>query len=313
MNHIIKLLFLCLFFATACSQEEMNEVLKNHAEMEGQANSIEELCKNMNRDIVALKLIINSSESGDYITGFKELADGSGYTISFFKSGTIVIKNGEKGDDGKKGEDGQDGQNGQNGTDGKDGQDGTDGKDGQDGIDGQDGQDGTDGKDGQDGTDGKDGQDGTDGKDGQDGTDGTDGPEGDKGQNGTAPVVTMKMDTDGHLYWAIKNADGTSSFLLDNNGQKVRASGTDGIVPVIGVNAAGYWTLDYGSGPVELKDAAGNPMKAKGASGDPMFRKVVSEDGYIVFYLTDGTIFKVPEWGGAQVELAASGVIGVSL
>ena len=102
----------------------------------------------------------------------------------------------------------------------------------------------------------------------------------------------MKMDTDGHLYWAIKNADGTSSFLLDNNGQKVRASGTDGIVPVIGVNAAGYWTLDYGSGPVELKDAAGNPMKAKGASGDPMFRKVVSEDGYIVFYLTDGTIFK---------------------
>ena len=46
----------------------------------------------------------------------------------------------------------------------------------------------------------------------------------------------MKMDTDGHLYWAIKNADGTSSFLLDNNGQKVRASGTDGIVPVIGVN-----------------------------------------------------------------------------
>ena len=118
----------------------------------------------------------------------------------------------------------------------------------------------------------------------------------------------MKMDMDGHLYWAIKNADGTSSFLLDNNGQKVRASGTDGIVPVIGVNAAGYWTLDYGSGPVELKDAAGNPMKAKGASGDPMFRKVVSEDGYIVFYLTDGTIFKVPEWGGAQVELAASGV-----
>ena len=94
-------------------------MLKNHAEMEGQANSVEELCKNMNRDIVALKLIINSSESGDYITGFKELADGSGYTISFFKSGTIVIKNGEKGDDGKKGEDGQDGQNGQNGTDGK--------------------------------------------------------------------------------------------------------------------------------------------------------------------------------------------------
>lgn len=85
MNHIIKLLFLCLFLVASCSQEEINEVLKNHAEMEEQANSIEELCKNMNRDIVALKLIIDSSESGDYITGFNELADGSGYTISFFK------------------------------------------------------------------------------------------------------------------------------------------------------------------------------------------------------------------------------------
>lgn len=182
MNHIIKLLLLCLFLVASCSQEEINEVLKNHAEMEEQANSIEELCKNMNRDIVALKLIIDSSESGDYITGFNELADGSGYTISFFKSGTIIIKNGEKGDDGKKGEDGKDGQNGQDGTDGKDGQDGTDGKDGVDGQDGQDGQDGTDGKDGVDGTDGKDGQDGTDGKDGVDGTDGKDGAEGDKGK-----------------------------------------------------------------------------------------------------------------------------------
>lgn len=50
MNHIIKLLFLCLFFATACSQEEMNEVLKNHAEMEGQVNSIEEPPGELNLD-----------------------------------------------------------------------------------------------------------------------------------------------------------------------------------------------------------------------------------------------------------------------
>lgn len=36
MNHIIKLLFLCLFLVASCSQEEINEVLKNHAEMEEQ-------------------------------------------------------------------------------------------------------------------------------------------------------------------------------------------------------------------------------------------------------------------------------------
>lgn len=281
MKHIIKILFLSLFFAISCSQEEINEVLKNQAEMEGQANSIEELCKNINRDIITLKLIIDSPESGDYIIGFKELADKSGYTISFSKSGTIVIKNGNKGEDGKNGEDGKDGQNGA---------------------------DGTDGKDGIDGTDGKDGVDGTDGKDGQDGTDGKDGDQGDKGQNGSAPVVTVKMDTDGKMYWAIKNDDGISSYLLDNNGQKVRASGTDGIVPVIGANATGNWTLDYGSGPVELKDPMGNPLKVKGASGDPMFKDVVSEDDYIVFYLSDGTSFKVAKEEQSKVELETSGV-----
>ena len=326
MNHLIKLLFLCLFFATACSQEEMNEVLKNHAEMEGQANSVEELCKNMNRDIVALKLIINSSESGDYITGVKELADGSGYTISFFKSGTIVIKNGEKGDDGKKGEDGQDGQNGQNGTDGKDGQDGTDGKDGQDGIDGQDGQDGTDGKDGQDGTDGKDGQDGTDGKDGADGTNGTDGKDGvddtdgkdgvdgtngnkgEQGDPGQNPVVGIMQDpADSEYYWTIKIGSGEPYYLADNDGNRIKATSTvhDGRTPQLGVKQwetsdggdDNYcWTQKIGTGPETWIEADGKKIVANAKYAVSVFEKVdLKEPDYVEFTLSGGaTRFRLP-------------------
>lgn len=120
MNHIIKLLFLCLFFATACSQEEMNEVLKNHAEMEGQANSIEELCKNMNRDIVALKLIINSSESVIILPVSRNLQMEAAIPSVFSKVVRLSSRMARKETTVKK-EKMVDGQNGQNGTDGKDG------------------------------------------------------------------------------------------------------------------------------------------------------------------------------------------------
>ncbi|MBO5709438.1 MAG: hypothetical protein J6S01_08865, partial [Bacteroidales bacterium] len=76
---------------------------------------------------------------------------------------------------------------------------------------------GKDGKDGQDGTDGKDGQDGEDGKDGQNGQDGAD------GKDGETPVIGVQKDTDGVYYWTVNG-----KWLLDDNGQKVKAVGTDG-------------------------------------------------------------------------------------
>ena len=79
------------------------------------------------------------------------------------------------------------------------------------------GEDGKDGEDGADGQDGKDGQDGEDGKDGKDGEDGKD------GQDGYTPVIGVKMADDGLYYWTL---DG--DWLLDINGDKVRAVGLDG-------------------------------------------------------------------------------------
>ena len=67
------------------------------------------------------------------------------------------------------------------------------------------------------GQDGKDGQDGTDGKDGADGEDGKD------GKDGQTPVIGVMQDTDGIYYWTLNG-----QWLLDDNGQKIKAVGTDG-------------------------------------------------------------------------------------
>ena len=289
----IKILLLLLLMS-ACSQEEMNEALRRQALLELETGRLEALCKAMNEDLLALKVVITAPESGDYIIKVEELANGSGYVIDFLKTGPITIRHGEKGSTGPDGEAGKDGQDGEDGKDGQNGQDGQDGEDGKDGQNGQDGQDGEDGKDGQNGADGIPGQ------------PGTPGTPGDKGEAGKAPVVTVKQDTDGDWYWAILNtADHTTTFLLDTDNQKVKARGDDGGVPVIAVNAAGNWTVDYGTGAVELKDATGKPIPATGKDGDPLFQNIGRQDGYVQFTLADGTALKVAEWTGATVGIEA--------
>lgn len=82
------------------------------------------------------------------------------------------------------------------------------------------GQNGADGKDGANGKDGKDGVDGANGKDGVDGEDGKDGVD---GKDGSTPVVGVKQGVDGIYYWTING-----EWLLDANGERVKAVGTDG-------------------------------------------------------------------------------------
>ena len=64
---------------------------------------------------------------------------------------------------------------------------------------------------------------GEDGKDGQNGADGKDGVNGTDGQDGHTPIIGVKQDTDGIYYWTL---DG--DWLLDDNGNKIKAQGTDG-------------------------------------------------------------------------------------
>lgn len=157
---------------------------------------LEERVEALNSSISDLQSVVAALEGGDYIVSIEELEDGSGYVIAFAKGGTITIRNG------------------QDGQDGKDApiigvkQD-TDGVyywtitvEGQEEfllVDGQkvpvSGKDGIDGEDGQDGKDG----------------------------------VTPVLGIDEEGYWTVDMKDGNGpQRILDANGNPVKAQGEDG-------------------------------------------------------------------------------------
>ncbi len=151
------------------------------------------------------------------------------------------------------------------------------------------------------------------GKDGANGTDGKD------GQNGYIPVIGVKQDTDGIYYWTL---DG--EWLLDENGNKVKAVGTDGkdgqngangndgatgpqgeqgVTPLLKIEND-YWYISYDNGKswTELGKATGDKGDKGdkgdvGLVGDSMFTDVdYSNKDYVVFTLSNGTQVKVPTW-----------------
>lgn len=73
---------------------------------------LQQLVKDINSNISGLVTVVDALKNSDQITSVTPLSDGSGYTITFSKSGTITIYNG------KNGLDGTNGTNGSNGADG---------------------------------------------------------------------------------------------------------------------------------------------------------------------------------------------------
>ena len=73
---------------------------------------LQQLVKDINTNISSLVTVVDALKNSDQITSVTPLSDGSGYTITFSKSGTITIYNG------KNGVDGTNGTNGENGADG---------------------------------------------------------------------------------------------------------------------------------------------------------------------------------------------------
>ena len=76
---------------------------------------LQQLVKDINTNISSLVTVVDALKNSDQITSVTPLSDGSGYTITFSKSGTITIYNGKNGVDGT---DGTNGTNGENGADG---------------------------------------------------------------------------------------------------------------------------------------------------------------------------------------------------
>ena len=144
------------------------------------------------------------------------------------------------------------------------------------------------GRDGRDGYDGEDGENGEDGADGEDGTDGID---------GSVPKIGVRLGDDGNWYWTL---DG--EWLLDDNGNKVRASGKDGnaskdgVTPLLKIDGD-YWYISYDRGLTW--ERLGRATGVDGTDGtdamipDAIFSEVTFDDDAIYFTLKDGTVITV--------------------
>lgn len=156
---------------------------------------------------------------------------------------------------------------------------------------------------------GKDGKDGEDGKDGANGTGG-----------GAAPQIGIKQDTDGAYYWTL---DG--EWLLDNNGNKVKAvgedgadgkDGEDGITPELKIEND-YWYISYDNGAswTELGKAKGEDGQdgQGGQGGSSLFKSVTQDDNYVYFTLSDNSVITIAKSVELSIEFELSAVGEVTI
>ena len=121
------------------------------------------------------------------------------------------------------------------------------------------------------------------GKDGANGTNGKD------GADGYTPVIGVAKDSDGVYYWTL---DG--DWLLDQDGNKVKAegkdgkNGADGTTPKLKIESV-YWYISYDNGTTWTELG-----KATGEDGDSMFKEVTYDDEYVYITLTDGSTITIP-------------------
>ncbi len=144
------------------------------------------------------------------------------------------------------------------------------------------------------------------------------------GTDGSTPVIGVKQDTDNIYYWTLNG-----EWLLDANGNKIKAQGTDGkdgangedgvngvdgkdgITPQLKIEND-YWYISYDNGAswTQLGKATGEDGKdgqdgvngADGKDGDSFFQDVVVEEQGVRFVLADGSEIVIP--------LAAESAIG---
>lgn len=102
------------------------------------------------------------------------------------------------------------------------------------------------------------------------------------GTDGITPPSLSVTEVDGVYYWVLVAADGTQSFLLDKQGQRIQANGREGRSPQVRINAeSGEWEISTDEGATWTSTG----VKAKGEDGDAYFSDVKTEGDYVVFTL----------------------------
>ena len=136
------------------------------------------------------------------------------------------------------------------------------------------------------------------------GKDGADGRDGKDGQDGYTPVIGVKQFTDGQWYWTL---DG--NWLLDGNGNKIRATavdgkdgndgqdgedGKDGDTPQLKIED-GFWWVSYDNGQtwVKLKEYQESTPVDAGPIRDI---DTTTDAHYVIVTLKNGEIINIPRY-----------------
>ena len=239
--------------------------------------AFEALQTQVTSNVEALQTIVNALQNNDCVTGVKPIyEDGKviGYTISFSKSGDVVIYHGQDGKDG---------------VDGAPGQDGTDGEDGKDGADGHTPVIGVakhtdgiyywtvNGKWLEDEAGNKIKAVGTDGQNGSDGQDGAAGAPGPDGKDGVTPQLKIEAGK-----WYVSYDNGASWIEIG------QATGDEG--------PQGPQGPEGSQGPQGPEGEQG-PQGEPGKDGDSFFQGVdASDPDYVILTLADGTVIQLPKY-----------------
>ncbi len=140
------------------------------------------------------------------------------------------------------------------------------------------------------------------GQDGKDGANGTDGKDGIDGEDGYSPVIGVKQDTDGIYYWTL---DG--EWLLDENGNKIKAVGTDG---KDGQDGADGNDGEDGKDDVDGSDGADGSDGKDGVDGkNGITPQLKIEEGYWYISYDNGATWT--KLGKATGEDGKDGVDGI--
>ena len=125
------------------------------------------------------------------------------------------------------------------------------------------------------------------------------------GQSGKDVPVIGIAESGGIYYWT-QTIGTTTSWLTDQNGNKIPVSGsngTNGVTPLLNVSTDGYWMVSYDNGQHfdYLMDENGNPVKAS-CNCTSFFQSVSYANGILTIVLLDGTVIPIEVYRDERID-----------
>lgn len=117
---------------------------------------------------------------------------------------------------------------------------------------------------------------------------------GEKGENGPVPSIVFDEE-DGNYYWVVYYDGQTEpTYLLDNEGNRIKANGTDAVAPQVKIDPeTKHWLISTDGGQT-WKDTG---VVSEGKDGDAYFQDVTVDESYVTFTLMNGTVITLPVMG----------------